>query len=165
MNISFFAEITGMWGIVLHVHPLVPPKIKTREMTHHFGCFGHYKHAWQCTRKPCVSRSITIDFNDSWDANKSINRLSQLLIFWSGYPRFSYALLVSVFPVLSEQCWQKGNELHNHKTGQSRKKPIQCKAKPRLTPVKTFLGNDMEWWNLSNSVQIDLLPLSMSCWS
>ncbi len=38
---------------------------------------------------------MMIDFNDSWDANndnKTPNRLSQLLIFRSGYPRFSYAL-------------------------------------------------------------------------
>ncbi len=49
----------------------------------------------QCTRKPCLTRPIIIDSNASWDTkndNKTPNRLAQLFIFVSGYPRFSYAL-------------------------------------------------------------------------
>ncbi len=49
----------------------------------------------QCTRKPCITRPMMNDFNHSRDtdnANKTPNRLSQLFIFGSGYPRFSYAL-------------------------------------------------------------------------
>ncbi len=54
-----------------------------------------YSYLKQCTQKPCLTRLIMIDFNASTDINndnKTPNRLSQLLIFRSGYPRFSCAL-------------------------------------------------------------------------